>query len=339
MTIQSLSELRDEIATQEAEVKPVVVVEDSDVIEAEVLQEETQNHEGESSENTGEPEEKPEWTKTDQQVPVAKYVDLKHKLKAKTAEIDQRASEIESLRQEVESLKRGQPVVTAQPVLKPPTLEECGWDESVFQAKNAQYVEALIESKLTNHTQRATQTQQVQQAQDELNREVDKHYERVSGFVAKGVVSEDNYLNADAVVRNRLNAVRPDIGGDQLANTLIANLGEGSEKVIYHLGVNSTAMMALENHLRSDPSGLRAAAYLGELKAKFNSAPINKLSNAPKPDSSLKGNVNVGGKTFKSAYDKAEASGDISGMLKAKREAKAAKVDTSKWWLNYGNVD
>jgi hypothetical protein len=322
--VQTLSDLRELVEQQDA-VEPVAEVEqESTPVEAESEPQETTT-ESETVESAATDEEKPEWAKTEgQAVPVAKYVDLKHKLKATKAEAD---SEIERLRLEVEALKRSPAQTQSVAAPKPPTLEECGYDETVFVQKNAEYVEALIESKLSSHSQKSQSQHQAQAAEQSLNQEVDKHYERASEFVRKGVVSEENFRNADAVVRRAIGNLYPQ-EGDKVTDTLIANIGEGSEKVLYHLGANPQALSALEQSLRSDPSGLKAALYLGGLKTKFESAPLNKLSNAPKPDQSLKGDVAVGGKNYKSAFDKAVSVGD---MYRIKREAKAAGIDTSKW--------
>lgn len=332
MQVQTLSELRaQEADSEEVKVEQAIEAKPEAEADAEVEQVEPIEGEVETEESASEEDGKPEWAKTEgQAVPVAKFVDLKHKLKAVREESQ---SEIEKLRQENEALRRGSVQInTVQaPELKPPTLADCDYDETLFAEKNDEYFKALIESKLSSYAQRTQSAQGAQSAQQALKQEVDKHYERASEFVTKKVVSEENYRNADARVRRAIQSIYPKDDGDAITDELIANIGEGSEKVLYHLGANPAALAKLDSLLRANPSGLKASAYLGELKARFEAVPINKLSSAPKPDVSLKGNVSLTVKSKQADYDKALNAGDVTMARTIKKAAQAVGADTSNW--------
>jgi hypothetical protein len=328
MSHATLAEL---IAQAEAEDNPqavAVVVEEEEAEEVEEVESEDESED----QTEGESEDKIEdWAKPEGAVPVKTHVEMKHKLKGKLHDAE---SENAELRARLAALENGNPVVKTQsePELKRPKLSDAdiAFDEDVYADRMAQYTEAIIDRKLSSRDQK--QTAQVQQSQHEskVQGEVDKHYERAAELVSSGKITAENYQAADHNVRKAMAQALPGMGEVVLDN-LIARLKNGSEKVVYHLGVNPAALSELVNSFKEDSTGFAAASYLGELKAKFNSAPTNKLSQAPKPDKALSGAVSVTSDNFKKAHDKAEKAGDISGMLAAKRGAKAKGINTSNW--------
>lgn len=344
---QSLAELRAQNEAEEKAQAEKTAAENSEAETEQETQEEERTTETNSDEEGGNSEEEggegggesegdddaEEWLKPGKAVPVTKHVEMKHKLRGK---IEAAEGETEKLRLENEQLKKalesrgsGSPAENQQE-LKIPKLsdDDIAYDEDKYQQRMVEYHEALIERKLSGQTKKQADTEAQQRFAQQLQGDVDKHYERAGKLVESGKITAENYQAADFNVRKAV----AEAAGNDVTDFLIANLGDGSEKVIYHLGVNTSALSTLKDHLKNDPTGLRAATFLGSLQAKFSGAvTTNKLSNAPKPEKPLKGSQSVTGNQHLNAYKKAEKSDDVSGMLAAKRQAKAAGVDTSNW--------
>jgi hypothetical protein len=315
MQAQSLADLKAQNAVEQEVAEETVVSQEQEVDAPKVEVDQVDQDKPEESE-------KPEWAKSDA-VPVAKHVEMKHKLKAQLKDV---TSENEQLKQRLAALDAPK----QEQKLSVPTLASCDFDEEAYQQKMIEYSAALVSKQIQEFDSKKTENSQREQVNQRIGAEVDKHYERASELVASGLVTPENFQAAEMLVRR---AVADSVGGDAdlIANYLIANLGEGSEKVVYHLGINPQALSTFKSSLALDPHGIRAAAYLGELKAKFNSAPINKLSNAPKPDVALSGTSSAQVGADHKAYKKAESSGNLQQMLTVKRAAKARGIDTTNW--------
>lgn len=319
--MQTLDELRAENAAGQ----PEEIVEDAQLADEEPTETEQQT-EPDGEQKTEEVE---EWLKdTSQAVPLAKHVELKHKLKARISEKD---TELAQLRAEVEALKSGSVQPQAAPQsLKMPKLSDFDFDEDKHAEAMAQYFAQVAQSQFSGQAQQQKQ----QQAQAQLQQGVDAHYERAAELVSSGKIDATKYEQADRRVRVELgNLFGSPEQGDTIADTMLAKLGAGSEKVMVHLGVNPTALNELKTRLNNDPSGLDAMIYLGELKAKFN-AQTNKLSKAPKPDTPLNGDVSVGSlsaSALAKGYQEAHKKGDTQKAFELKRAAKAKGVNTSNW--------
>lgn len=319
----------DELKAENAGAQPV----EDDLIIDDTSEPEDTETDDEQAEPEGETQEEVEdWLKTDgqtsQAVPLAKHVELKHKLKARISEKD---TELAQIRAELEALKSGtvQPQAAPQ-TAKPPRLSDFDFDEDKHAEAMAQYLAQIAES---SHTKR----HQVQQQEQQLNRmkqAVDEHYERAAELVSSGKVDATKYQQADHRVRVELaNLYGNPEQGDAIADTMLARLGAGSEKIMVHLGVNPAALNELKTKLQSDPTGLDAMLYLGELKAKFN-AQTNKLSKAPKPDTPLSGDVATGSlsaSALAKGYQEAHKKGDTQKAFELKRAAKAKGVNTTTW--------
>lgn len=332
MTMQTLAELQ-ALADAEDNPQAVATAEESQKAEPELEQEESTEEELESndddeSEDDKSSDEKPDWAKepdTKNFVPARVHSDLRKSLRATQSDAELAKTENEQLKARLAALEGGQ--ATAKPsLLEIPTPENCGFDDDLLAKRTAEYSEAVVERRFRKQAAEAQQEQQNAQ----IVSQVDKHYERANELIGKGSVTEESFKNADLLVRK---AVAETAKGDPdyITDFMIANLGEGSEKVMYHLGVNPKALGELKEAFRSDPTGIRAASFLGELKGKFNSAPPAKLSNAPKPDKVLSGTAKVTSDSAYKAYVKAEKAGDISGMLAAERAAKAKGINISNW--------
>jgi hypothetical protein len=236
------------------------------------------------------------------------------------------------MKAEIEALKQNKPVATQSNELpKPPKLSDFDFDEDRHAEAMLAYTDKLLEHKLSKTLGSQQQQQEQERQAQRLTEQVESHYERAAKLVEAGVITVEKYQAADRRVRQELDSVTG--AGDLVADNIIARLGDGSEKVIAHLGVNQAAMQALKMKLTEDPTGLSAAVYLGQLNAKF-SAPANKLSKAPNPDSGLRGDK--GGVTTTSSdilkkYQSAHKSGDIAKAVELKLKAKASGINTSNW--------
>lgn len=278
-------------------------------------------------------EEVEDWLKADepasQAVPLAKHIDLKHKLKARISEKD---NELAQIKAELAAIKSGamQPQAAQQMEVKPPSMDLYFEDAEKYQQEQDRYIAALVQRQLGGQSQAQQQQQQFQQMQ----RKVDEHYERAAELVKSGIIDEAKYQQADLRVRTELaNLYNNPEQGDAVADSILARMGVGSEKVWAHLGVNPAALAKLKQHLSDDPTGIEASFFLGELKAKFNGKPI-KLSAAPKPDTPLNGDVATGslsGSALRKAYEDASKKGDSQKAFDLKRQARASGVNTQNW--------
>lgn len=322
--MQTLDELKAENAAVEDEIVDNVEIAD------EIVTTETDEQPEPDGEQTGEVE---DWLKADDQtsgtMPVAKHVELKHKLKARISEKD---NELAQIKAELAALKSGavQPQAAQQGELKPPSMELYFEDEVKYQQEQDRYFAAMIEQKLGGQSA----AKQQEQSNQRFAKAVDEHYERAAELVSSGKIDATKYQQADHRVRVELGNLYGNLEqGDAVADTLLARIGAGSEKVMVHLGVNPAALTELKTKLQNDPSGLDAALFLGGLKAKFE-AQTNKLSKAPKPDTPLSSDVATGSlsaSALAKSYQDAHKKGDSQRAFELKRAARAKGVNTSNW--------
>ena len=340
MTTMTLEQLKAENTDETEETEaPTQEVEET---ELELVAEETEEVTEEAGESVSEEtEEKPveAWMQTegqtsdDQQHKGPSFKGLKQKLRAK---MEVKDDEIANLRAEIDALKGGtaqtqQPQGQAQ--LPPrPKREDFDFDDNAYDDAVDTWNDAKLDARLNARTQQHTQEQAVNSQQQAISNAVDQHYEGAAKLVAEGKVTEDEYRNADQIVRGTIESVMNG-QGDVISDFLISRLngaGEGSEKVWYHLGRNQNALATLKGKLANDPNGLDAMIYLGELRATLTAQPAKRVSQAPKPGSRIKGDAKTGtGSALLKKYNKAE--GDVQSRINLKREAKAAGIDTKSW--------
>jgi len=343
VTQQSLDELKAENAKTEeeaatkpqtvevetevkaAEVIPVVVAEDSGTQpDAETDADKTVKTEDES------------WMASDEsnaggEIPNSAWKAAREQYKAKLGKVNEdHDSEVARLTAENERLKNG----TTSTKLNRPKREDFEEHEDPEDA----YIEALTDFKIEQNS--ATQTaittednatQRQQSLQQDIDNDVDQHYGRAAKLADATNITAELFSSSDKTIRTAIDAVRPGFG-DVIVDGLIANLGEGSEKVFYSLGVNEARRDKLTSLLTTDPSGIKAAMYLGTLKAELN-APNNRTTNAPAPAPNLQGDgVNKDPhKQLKKDYEKASASGDMQATFNARMAAKKAGANYKTW--------
>lgn len=332
--MQTLEELKAENAKLEAAQANQAA--EVDLQEVEQPNEEPEQEEGEASDESTEAQggEVEEWLKSDsaQAVPLAKHVELKHKLKARLSEKD---DAIEQLKAEIAALKSGgvmnQQQQPQQPV-KVPKLSDFDYDEDKYAEAMADYSTQLVEKKFQSFASNSQQQQQQQLVQQQREKALDSHYERAQQLVEAGKISPDVYRSAEQSLRQTLQQITGN--GDSVADEMISRLGDGSAKVIAHLGINQGAMAMLQKKLIDDPTGLSAAVYLGQLEAKFSGVATNKLSKAPAPESNVRATAPTGTATsesLKRAYQSASKSGNAQKAFDVRQQARAQGVNTSNW--------
>jgi len=330
--MQTLSELKAENESANNQ-PPVDEIEVEEVTEDEQTEIE-QQEEGESEGTT----EELEWLKEDEDsasktVPLSKFVEQKHKLKARLSEKD---DELAALKAKIEALESGavqKPVKSdSAPVL--PTLEQFDYDESQYAAAMANYASDLVDHKLSQTLGGKEQEQQAQKAKQELDNKVNGHYERVASLVDGGVITADVYKTAESGFRR---AVMQATGADedyaeQLSDVLISRIGEGSEKVIPYIGRNKQAQARLIELMKNDPTGLDAMMFIGELKSKFGQAKQIKPTHSIEPDTPLSGSAaRAKESTLKAEYTKAQNSGNSQKAWNIRKQARESGYNVNEW--------
>jgi len=251
----------------------------------------------------------------------------KAKLRSK---LDATKSELEQLRQQLEEERRNK---VAQPSARPKREDFYDQDDP-----DDAYTEALADWKLKDALSRQhNETQQYEfqrkqlEVQQTIEAGVDQHYERAATLAAASGISPELYQSADLRVRSAIDGVFPG-GGETVTNSLIASLGEGSEKVFYNLGVSPKRLAELTSKLVADPTGLQASIFLGKLSAELT-APLRKRSNTPAPATTVQGDANTtdAGKGLHRKYMEARKRGDTQGAFNIRREARASKINVDSW--------
>ena len=280
----------------------------------------------------------------DVQVPLKAHIAQRKKFQGNISslrtDIEARDTQIEALTQTVHELRdaikpAGQSAATASPKQDlPPVLSDFENEDNPEAAHQSAMLDWSFKTFERRQQQADVRKNQQQQAQ-EREQELTRHYSRAAALVEAGQLTPEEYRDADAYVRQALEMTRPG-EGKTIFNTLFADLGNGSEKVLISLYRNSQNLGKLQQELRSDQSGIRASMFLGRLAADFErSSSRTKISSAPKPGSKVSGESNRttprNARQFRKEYDEAHSRGDIQAALDAKKKAKAGGVDVSRW--------
>lgn len=246
----------------------------------------------------------------------------KRKLRAKLER--QHNEELERIKAELEALKRGNTQPVVQNTAKVPMPEDYDYD----QAKYAAALQVYIRSEMQSASKASEiQSRQAQQ-QQALERSVNDHYERAAQLVRKHNIDPDLYHDAGLNLRKTIEAAFPG-QGDVITDQMLARLGEGSEKVEYHLGRNAQKREILKAKLMEDPTGLSASIYLGKVLAEV-SEPVRTKTRAPAPAARATGGQGVVSDEL-SMKKKYQAEQDTQKRFDIRRKAKLAGIDVSDW--------
>lgn len=257
-------------------------------------------------------------------VPVGAHVEMKNKLRGRLEDKD---DELEKLKAENLKLKQ---VSTPQEPLKRPDPEDYT-DQTLFDKDLETFKDNEAADRFRRIQANDNQTAKQQEAKRVVKENVDEHYDRSAKLVSESGIEPELFKQTDLKVRKTIENLRPGFG-DVITDNLISTLGKGSEKVMYYLGVNETALNKFQALLVADPSGMRAAVFLGQEQQRLTT-PKKQRSRAPKPSKQHSGNTNLGGnaKSLKRKYDVAHKKGDINTAYKIKQQAKKNKINTSGW--------
>ncbi len=286
------------------------------------------------------------WTLADDQtsdaegaeIPNSAWKAARESYKAKQGKKDAAHDEVvNNLNTRIAQLEQGgqRPQQQPQPMLG--ALKREQFDE--YDDPDAAYTQALVSAQLVQDRQISIQNARYQQAQQQfeaqqriINDGVDQHSKRAEDLATKSNINPDTYYAAELRVRGAVESVFPG-QGDFMTDSLISNVGKGSERSIYNLGINPEKLDEFTNSLIGDRNGLKATAFLARLGAELQSAqPRKRTTKAPNPAKQVSGDqaVKPTGTTQK-AMNAAQSSGDIQGAIDIKRKAKAAGVDVSTW--------
>lgn len=295
--------------------------------------EESEEPEGEETETD------PEWLKPEDSEGdnlEPKFTDkdaaaIRRKYKGKLTEKDE---ENERLRLKVEELEKkitSPAVISAPQNLGPePQRDQYANDAEWIRALTA-YNAQTIQAQTTAQLQAEERKRKQEEIAARTRLQTDQHYARVADLAKKSNISEEVAQSADLKVRNAVNSVFKG-AGDTIVDTLISSLGVGSEKVILHLGFKTSKLNELVRLFQEDPSGIKASAYLGTLKAEL-SAPTRRETKAPDPIDKVQGDkhgTNHAERLRKQAAEYRKKD-NLSMVIKTKQEAKKLGIDTKKW--------
>ena len=296
--------------------------------------------EGEAAEGEeSEAQDVPAWMASDDQtseagkVPVKSHIAVKQKLKGRLREKD---SEIEQLRNEVQQLKGSSappaviPAGRSRPIPKLDDFYDKPDPDGAYQVALQSWIDDGVESKLQQRFQTHEQQQQQTHQNQQINQALDQHYDRAARIVSDGLLTADEYQNSETLVRQTVESIAPG-NGDTFVDALLARMGDGSEKVIVSLARNAQNLQKFRQSLQDDPTGITAAAYLGELKGKFSGV-AKRVSKTPRPGSQIKGNSGgKNGAAIERQYKAAHKARDRQKAFDLKMAAKKNGVDVSQW--------
>lgn len=342
MEAKSLKQLKAENAESEEETTtpPQAVKDETEDEAAEETLETTEEDDAEDLEEESDDKPAEAWMQGDEEdaeedIPNAAWKAARTKYKAKLEKHKEESNEeLSRLRAENERLKQGSQAAPVQGVK--PRPKRADFEES--DDPDGAYIDALTDWKVdqNNAKQQASQataaTQQRQtQFQQEVEKAVDQHCERAAQLAEKSGIAPDTYRSAELRVRQMIDGLFPS-GGDVITDGLIATLGEGSEKVFYNLGVNSSRLAKLQGLLMEDKNGLKAATYLGKLSEQLSS-PQKRKTKAPKPAPKVEGDKGSADQfaSLKRKWKAAHEKGDTSAAFKIRREAKKAGAKVTNW--------
>ena len=251
---------------------------------------------------------------------------LKGKLQAETEEKNEWKLKYEALKNQGGN-SGGQKQQEAAAKNRMPKLRDFSYNEDEFEEAMGKWVQQSAVSATSNASNETSQAEAKRLAQERSVKAIDDHYLRVDELVTKSNIAPEVYQAADTAVRRVVESVLPN-SGDVITDELIARLGEGSEKVIYHLGRNTAKREQFGQLLREDSTGLSAAMMLGQLKIDL-SGQAKRGSNASPPSGQLNGDASgSSGGNLKRKYENAK---DVQTRFDIKRQAKGKGIDVSGW--------
>lgn len=338
MGVQTLEEHKAQTAAEDAaklEATPQVVEEEAELDAPEIEEEaelETESVAADEDDSDEEPKVKEQeaWMQEGDDDPKSDEVQsndtvwaearrtMQGKLERKTEKLnDAHKKELDDIRAEMAELRSGnQP---QQPTSIRPKRDD-------FYDREDEYDDAMYAwrtqadaASVTNAANKRLREEQISAQSAAL----DDHYSQAEKLCRASDITPAAFQQSDLKVKEAL--------GENIANILIAQMGEGSGKVFFNIGRNPGKLAQLKQCMQDDPNGLKAMMFLGETKTSLTLQKRKSL--APKPATTVKGNAptNRSAKASQKAYEKAHAKGDTAEAWRIKQEAKASGESTRNW--------
>lgn len=272
-------------------------------------------------------------------VPVEKHIKIKQKLKGKLSKKDEENEQLKARIVELEAGKSEVPTADAPEKPKRPRRADFETDDAYDDALD-EYDEKLI-NYIPQSLQSKTEREEQAKAQvDEVKKAEEAHLDRAAKLIEKHGIDPDVYKGAQDNVKKIITDILPKNvpaenrqgAAEFVFNQFISMVGEGSEKTFFYVGKNKSASNEFERLMRSDPTGLKAAFYLGSVNTEI-AGKKNLNSRASKPASRLKG----GGKlpaneaNLRKQYQTAHKAEKGQKAYELKQKAKKAGIDVSAW--------
>jgi len=271
-------------------------------------------------------------------VPVDKHIKIKQKLKGKLSEEKEENEKLKARIAELETAKK-EPAARTLEKPKRPKRSEFDSDDDYDEAME-EYDEKLISFIPQAAASRAEQEEHKKAQVQEVKDAAEAHLDRAAKLIEKHGIDPDTYKSAQDNVKKIITAILPKTvpadkrnqAGEYVFNQFISMVGEGSEKTIFYIGKNKSASNEFERLMRSDPTGLKAAFYLGSVNTDI-AGKKNLTSRASKPTSKLKGGGQLPANeaSLKKQYQAAHKAQDGQKSYNLKQKAKKAGIDVSAW--------
>lgn len=273
-----------------------------------------------------------DWQKSDEDEEIdpdkpVKFLKAKKALKGRIAEV---SDENAALKAQLEALKRKPAETGTETPTKRPDSLDFDTDEE-YHAALDKYNDDRALARYEELEATKSQSRAVRAAKEKLEADVDQHFERAAKLIETSGIKPEIYQASDATVRAAVEAISPE-KGDLIVDHLISTIGEGSEKVTFFLGRNKAALGEFQALLASDPTGMKAAIYLGQQKERLTN-PAKPRSNAQSPAPKVNGGKSNAGNpvSMKKEFDALMKKDKVNEAFNLRRDARKNKIDTSKW--------
>lgn len=339
MGIQTLEELKAQNAEEESAQQEEVVTDEAEAEDVESDEQpdiETESDDDVETEG-GEDEEVEAWLQGDQpeeqeaekSVPLPKHIEVRTKLKSTVKEQN---SEIESLKAEIEQLKSQSVAPQLGDSIGPRPKRD---DFYEHEDPDGAYEDALYEWRSqaeASKNQLEAQKQAQEKHQAQIQEAVASHYQRAEKLIEKHNIDASVYQQADRRMRQAIDDVAPG-SGDAIFDSLLGQMGDGSEKVMFYVGSNPQRTDQLKSALMTDPSGLKAMRLIGRWEAEAIT-PKKKVTRAQKPAKRADGGTDTAASSeakLKKQYAAAHAKGNYQQSINIREQAKAAGFNPNNW--------
>ncbi len=249
-----------------------------------------------------------------------------HKMRKEKAKRQEAQSELQKVQDELEKMKAQ--IAGAQPKQAPshsqpahanyppvPVLYENGINTP--EQYNQAYQQWMGEIRRID-----SEVEQRRRQQSDFERQLDERKEQFAGRAAKFM--QENNISESRVISAIERATDEIDGATKIEGALIHlldSVGDGGERVAFHIGTNTTAMGKIKALLAEDPNGFKAIAEMTRMATRLKPKNGKSISKAPPPDESLKGDgATVSGKRLQDQYDKETDPTKLVALRKKARE-------------------